>query len=740
MYCIKPDDYSYIIQKYADDPRATPERYRFVRQDKIFDEKTGLDGDFIISQILKVDEKNEHLPHPVRKAKVLEYVLKNTRISCDRRDRFPAINSVDRPLKTTLIEKWRSEVFDGTIADVEARRAQLERDGIVTIWVDYDHSTPNWSRIFKFGFPGLLAESEKARNSSTLTEKEDAFFEGIKITYEAVIAFLGRLEALARETEGSERMADALSSLQKGAPNSFYEALLLDYLYFMISEHVDYLQVRSLSNFDRMLYPFYKKDLERGVSEEALREDLAYFLMQFAAIGNYWGQPVYLGGENADGTTVINDLSYIFLDVYDKMQIFNPKIQIKVAESTPRAFLEKALDMIRRGHNSIVFVTDATIRRALVRAGVSEEDARICDITGCYEYSVNEAYRSGMIYSNLMKPLEYALHEGCDGVTGTFSGNASPSPEKYESFASFMEEYKNQLLNMINAAMETVNGFEDYLHVINPLSLFSGTFASCLEKKKDAIGGGSKTNDTTLSFGFLGDASDSLAMIEKYVFEKKEITLPELVKMLDNNFEGNENFRLKLRNDPEKYGNNKERPDRIAVELTKFIAENVCGRSNSKVRGGKWEVGYHVARMSYSQGKRTAASPNGRLFGEELSKNASSSMGQNREGATAAVLSITKIDATASPGDVPLDLGLLPSAVKGEDGLDAMYGLIMTFCRRGGHAIHINVFDSDTLRDAQAHPDKYRDLQIRVCGWNVLWNDICKEEQDGFIRQAESLI
>ena len=115
-------------------------------------------------------------------------------------------------------------------------------------------------------------------------------------------------------------------------------------------------------------------------------------------------------------------------------------------------------------------------------------------------------------------------------------------------------------------------------------------------------------------------------------------------------------------------------------------------------------------------------------------------MGQNREGATAAILSITKLDASAITCDVALDMGLLPSAVKGDDGLEAMYGLLITFCNRGGHALQINVFDADTLRDAQKHPEKYQDLQIRVCGWNVLWNNINKVEQDGFIRQAEALI
>ena len=120
--------------------------------------------------------------------------------------------------------------------------------------------------------------------------------------------------------------------------------------------------------------------------------------------------------------------------------------------------------------------------------------------------------------------------------------------------------------------------------------------------------------------------------------------------------------------------------------------------------------------------------------------NISPTMGMNREGATAAILSATKIDATEFVGDGALDLGLLPSAVRGEEGLAAMYSLVMTFLRRGGHAMHINVFNSQILRDAQENPEKYQDLQIRVCGWNVLWNNIDKEEQDGFIRQAESLV
>lgn len=171
-----------------------------------------------------------------------------------------------------------------------------------------------------------------------------------------------------------------------------------------------------------------------------------------------------------------------------------------------------------------------------------------------------------------------------------------------------------------------------------------------------------------------------------------------------------------------------------------LLCDKVCGKPTGPVRNGTWNLGFHVARQSYNVAPITASSANGRIRGQELSKNISASMGQNREGATAAILSATKMDASRFTSDACLDLGLLPSAVKGEDGLEAMYTLLMTFMKRGGHAIHINVFDADTLRAAQKEPEKYKDLQIRVCGWNVLFNNIKKVEQDGFIRQAEELI
>lgn len=750
MEYINSASYEYVMNKYRDQSTAIDSfdsvhrgahiYNRFVRNDKIFSEDTGLCGDDIIKGIEELDKEFEHLPHPVCKARAFEYVLQNTRISCDSKDRFPAINMIDRPLNKTVIGKWRGEAFRDIIPDTEKIRARFEDDGIVTIWPDFDHSVPVWERVFALGFSGILADCENIRKEKIRTEEEDAFFEGIRITYTAIVDFIYRLADIAFATEGSERLGTALKNIAANPPKTFYEMLLVDYLYFMISEHIEGLQVRSLSNFDRVFYPCYINDLKNGVSLDEIKTDLAYFLLQFQAIGNYWGQPAFLGGCKEDESTEINELSYVFLDVFDMYDIYNVKIQIKVADSTPKEFLLKALDMIRRGNNSIVFVSDATIRKALENTGVSKDEARLCDVKGCYEYSVRGSANLGMNYLNLMKPLEYALHEGCDGISGTFALRKSPPLDEYDTFDKLYEEYKNQVRCIVDATMDIANVIDDYLAYMNPQSMLSATMPSCLEKGRDALAGGGDGNGNCVSIGFLADISDSFAAIKKYVYDKKEITLQELVEMLDRDFEGNEMFRRKLLTDPDKYGNNKELPDSFATDIVKFTTDYISGKPITKSRDGFWCNGYHVARMSYSQSGLTATSPNGRLRGEELSKNCSASMGQNRTGATGAILSITKIDATAFKGDACLDLGLLPSAVSGDDGLQAMYGLLMTFIKRGGHAMHINVFDADTLRKAQQEPEKYRDLQIRVCGWNVLWNDITKDEQDGFIKQAESLV
>ncbi len=743
MYYIGKENFEYMQSKYIRPTAPVETFYRFQRVDDHFSPDTGADPKEIIEGITKLFEDTKGEAHPTVKAEAFAFVLEKTRINCDPRDRYPSINMIDRPLHAPIINKWRDEVFRNIIPEIAPTRHLYESSGVCTTWPDYDHSVPVWKQIFSLGFKGLLQNAEKIKTeiktNRTLSESEEAFFEAISITYNAIIGFINRL-IIEAEKQKNEKMLGALKNIAENPPKTFYEALLVDYLYFMLCEHVQGLQVRSLSGFDDEFYPFYQTDLKNGITEEEIRTDLAYFLGQFEAIDNYWGQPIFIGGTKEDGSSLVNDLSFIFLDVYDKMCIHNPKVQIKIGQNTPKEFVLKALDMIRRGNNSIVFVSDELIQKSLISMGATPEQARTADVKGCYEYSVKGAYGSGMNYFNLIKPLEFMLHSGCDGISGADFGLTSPELDDYKTFDEFYAEYKRQIAYHTEIIMKTVNVYEDYLAAINPQSMLAATCDHNLYSAKDPLEGGAVRNTTNMSYGFLGDAADSLAMIKKYVFEQKLLTLKQLKEVLDSNFEGNEELRLMLYTDPDKYGNNRDLPDFFAADIVEFCKNLVNGKPNAEKRGGFWCTGFHVARMSYIQGLKTMATPNGRKRGEELSKNCSASMGQNKEGPTSAVLSVTKINAEGVPGDISLDMGIHTSATKGETGLEAMYAILMTFVARGGHAVHINVFNSEMLREAQMTPEKYSDLQIRVCGWNVLWNNINKTEQDGFIRQAESLV
>ena len=230
MNYVKQEDYEYISGKYHDTEKPFDSFKRYIRRDDIFRQDSGMDPEMLTAGIWENDRLYSDLPHPVRKARAIEYVLKNTRISCDKRDIFPAINMVDRPLSnmwdrpwdSTLLGAWRKEVLFEIVPEVERRRKQLERDGIVTIWLDYDHTVPIWDRLLELGFAGTLAECERARRKRPLNDKEEAFFEGIRITYLAVIMFIERLFYEAEDG----KMKTALKNLITDAPSTFYEALL----------------------------------------------------------------------------------------------------------------------------------------------------------------------------------------------------------------------------------------------------------------------------------------------------------------------------------------------------------------------------------------------------------------------------------------------------------------------------------------------------------------------------------
>ena len=734
-------------------PYATFEQDRPYLTEKfrhpVFDHATGVENSVLKEQIRAMAEELKDLPHPVVKGRCFEHVCRNMLIDVNPHDWFPGFgcyNRDDRPL-SPLNFRWAHEAKERFFP--ESNRLMEERNaaGLHLMWIDFDHSVPDWDAVFTLGFPGLRDRARRYRaereKNGTLDAASAAYFDGLEITINAVLECLGRFIDYARSHHAGnpriEAEIECLEQLRTGAPRNIYEALQIIYLDFMFSEHIDRLQVRSLGNLDRMLGPYYERDLREGRFTEAqIREFFACFLMQWASINNYWGHPFYLGGTRADGGSEINVLSYLILDVFDQLAIPTPKIQIKLARNTPVEFLNKALDMIRRGHNSLVFVCEEGIRRMMMGEGYPEELARTCDIRGCYEPAPRALGNiTGAGHVNMLKPVELVFNDGIDPKTGYFCDCGAAKLADIHSFREFYAAYMKYLDNIIETTYACSFEFEKYLQYINPAQLYSITIAHSLETAKDAFADGSVYNNTSILCAGLGTAVDALMAVKEFVFDRGELTLAEFRDILRNNWEGAEKLRLRILRSKNKYGNGIPGVDCYAAALAHYFGGKLNLRPNS--RGGWYQASGHSARTFIIMGERTGATPDGRRAGEEMSKNISPTMGADVNGVTALIDSATAIDSADLPGDFPLDVMMHPATVQGEEGLAAMRTLLYAYLAKYGMAIHFNIFDAAVLEDAQKHPEKYSGLQVRVCGWNVRFTDLAEKEQNAYIERARRI-
>lgn len=739
-------DRYYLERKYHDPEQEFNPFRRRAYHGTGYIEESGLSDEELLQGLEALAQDTAGLPHPVARARALQYLMENERLYINEHDYFVGLYSLNRLANATTFKKWEAEAKAYRDEQTLEWAADFNACGAAMIWTDYDHVVPDFESLVTLGFAGLRERARHYRalhrEKGTLDEGKEAFFEGIEIQYTAIIALVDRMYRTAADQsfEKAPQLARCLKQLRDGAPTSFYEALQLIYIYFIVSECVDSFQVRSLGNgLDQTLYPFYKRDLERGsYTKEELRNFLSYFLMQWSAIGNYWGQPFYMGGTDIRGNTRYNELSYEILEVYDALEIYNPKIQLKINDNTPDALLEKALAMIRRKNASIVFCCEPGMIRAVMGYGATLEEAQNYDIRGCYETGVRANEVSALSgYVNAAKAVEYVFTNGFDRQLGKQVGIKTGELEALTDFEDFYFAFLRQWQHIIDRCIKITNDAEKWMDYVSPSSMYSATVETSLQKGKDGYCGGVKFNNSAMLNCAFASAVDSLMAVKEFVYSRKELTLAELAKILENNWQGSELLRARIKKSPHKYGNNDYLTNTYAGAMAHFFASKVNNVPNS--RGGVYKAIFHSARAFVVQGEKTGALPDGRLAGEELSKNASPVPGMDRKGVTALIASAIKLTPTDYHESFCLDVMLHPSALEGEEGYEVFKGLLMTYLKAGGQSIQFNVFRAETLRDAQKNPGKYQNLQVRVCGWNTLWNNMSKKEQDAYILRAENI-
>jgi formate C-acetyltransferase len=307
--------------------------------------------------------------------------------------------------------------------------------------------------------------------------------------------------------------------------------------------------------------------------------------------------------------------------------------------------------------------------------------------------------------------------------------------EEMKSFEDFFQAFLAYLDDSIKAMLKIDRTQEAYLHLINPGHLYSSTVDNSLKLGVDAFSRGTVYKNTSIGFSGLGTAVDALMAVKKAVFDEKMLSLTELRDILNQDWEGAEKLRLKLLYAPEKYGNGITEVDKYADIIAKFAAARISNQPNG--RGGCFILSGHGARQFIVQGQRTGATPDGRKSGAEFSKNLSPTMGADTNGITALSNSICTMDYHDLPGDFPLDVMMHPATVQGEEGLEAMKNYIFAHFANGGMQIHFNLFDTETLRDAQAHPEKYPHLIVRIWGWSAYFVELDECFQNQVLRRQE---
>ena len=731
---------------------------RKFRQD-VTDRSTGLGQKELARRLSEIiaEAKASGESWRVTKAKCFAAEAMEQSIDVSPLDWFPAIAIWDR----LSLPIWKIAKADRA-AEVNAKMLPKwvrdewragNADGRWNMWQDFDHSVPDWRVIMKLGFPGMKARLEK------YAVKGDPFYDGLEIAMDAVLGGIDRFIAQGKknklrienaecriaESNRLEKEIACLERLRKGPPQTSYDAMMFIWLYFFYSEHLDGIQCRSLTELDVFLTPYYDADIAAGRTTEAeFREQLKHFLWQWGSISNYWNQPVGFGGTRKDGTSEFNHVSKIILEVMDECALTTPKFLVKVAPNTPDWAFDKMLDMARR-HRSISFIGEEPTARALKKwLGASDEDCRTMVVRGCYEFGLRDSVNStGIGHVNFLKPIEKMLEEvgvrssRTDGDRSPGS-NSDPSLQ-LESFDSFKAEYLKRLAATTARAREIAFELEKVLPDVNPANMMTLSTEHALKTRRDGFANGCpRGNSSTILAVGPGTAVDALLAVKELVYEKREMSLAELGKVMAANWEGHEPLRLRMLRSKRKWGNNDPEANALGAELIDCYAAQLNGKPNS--RGGMFLASGHCARQYIVLGAKTGATPDGRKKGEEMSKNLSPTMGADTEGATALVSTLAASDVTKLPGDYPLDMMLHPSVCSGDKGLMLMKTLVRQFHKNGGSVIQFTVFSAEELRDAQAHPEKYENLQVRVCGWNVRWNDLSKTEQDAYIRRAENVM
>ena len=550
-----------------------------------------------------------------------------------------------------------------------------------------------------------------------------AFLENAILSVEAVLAFVERYRDAAA-SRGLADIAETLARVPRFGARTFREALqalrILHYAMWCEGEYHC-----GLGRIDQYLLPYFEADRAAGRLDDAgALELLEEFFVACNRDSDLYvgvqqgdnGQSVMLGGVTRDGAPAFNDLSRLCLEACGELKLVDPKINLRVDKSTPVEIFRLGTRLTAKGLGFPQYANDDVVIPALERWGYAPEDARDYTVAACWEFVIPGC---GMDIDNIDA---VSFPGALDAALRAQSARSAASYDAVE--AAFLAEVQRRADALV----------EKYRHVeILPGPFVSAISTGCVERARD-ICKGAKYNNFGIHGTGISVAVDSLASVRELVFERKMISLPELVSLLDTDFAGRPDVLAAAKAAP-KMGNADARADEIARRVVAFWGHAFDGRRND--RGGVFRPGTGSAMYYVWHAREIPASPDGRLRGQPFPANWAPSLDVPVKGPVSVVRSFTEPDLGAVCNGGPLTIEIHDSAFAMPDGVDKVAELVRFFVLRGGHQLQINAINRETLLDAQAHPENHRHLIVRVWGWSGYFVELDKEFQDQIIKRVE---
>lgn len=659
----------------------------------------------------------------------------------------------------------------------EAFLARLPEDtrriGVDTGIIDNDSKwrqavgevTPDYQDVlFRKGFGGIIQEAQEHIAKLDLCSPEDEekkdFYESVIWTSKGIIRYANRYgdeaERLAAQEKDPQRakelrvIAQNCRRVPEHPPESFYEAI--QFLWFtqiggILSENPLSL---NPGRFDQYMDPYYEKDLAAGaITEDAALELIEALWLKYsewvwtisANTADYFAgynqfQNLTVGGKTRDGHDGTNPITYLALKATEEVRTHQPGLSVRVQADCPKEFLDAITHLVSKGTGFPAIHSDSVGYQMLLNAGYEPEDARDWNNCGCVvPHNRKTGEWTAAVNMNFGSALEYALNQGKSLMTGQQMGLEEKPAGEFSSYeevkAAFFKQFDNLCRHSVILTVEAQRLHRDMV----PRPFLSSCIEHCMACGKDLSRGGAKYNIGPVITGIgLAVTANSLAAVKKLVFEDQVCDMAALVQALQANWEGYEDLRQKAQDCP-KYGNDDDYADDIAIEIANHFYDTI--HPYKDIFGSHFLTAFMGISNYIPMGRVLGATPDGRKNGEPSSEGVSPYVGTDHSTPLAAMRSTAKVNQEIHSGGTLLNLRLDHNLVATKRGQANLGAMIQTLFSLGGFHVQFNCISSETLRAAQAHPEDYKDLLVRVAGYSTQFVNLSRSMQDAIIARTE---